>query len=302
MRRTRLNSGYSFTTDQRRTKAGTIAASKHFMERSLGLFSSGWTPAQISTALWLDAADASTITLNGSNVTQWNDKSRNGLNCSQATSDNRPIIVNNAQNNLSIIRFFGSDYLSSSSNITLTTAFTVFIVAKNRIRKDYNGLFRIGATALPQNNISDLEIYWQAGTDGSGNIVTVGNRGGNFKGDQTNNSPPVVNNYYIHSAQASDTNLATRYQNGTVQVSSLSFGTGFVVPLSANPYHVGIGFPSSGNASIACLDGDICEIVALNYIASTDERKRMEGYLAHKWGLTDSLPADHPYKITAPEV
>lgn len=41
MRRTRLNSGYSFTTDQRRTRAGTIAASKHFMERSLGLFTAG---------------------------------------------------------------------------------------------------------------------------------------------------------------------------------------------------------------------------------------------------------------------
>jgi hypothetical protein len=38
MRRTRLNSGYSFSTDQRRTKAGTIAASKHFAERSLGTF------------------------------------------------------------------------------------------------------------------------------------------------------------------------------------------------------------------------------------------------------------------------
>lgn len=37
MRRTRLNSGYSFNTDQRRTNAGTIAASKHFMERTLAL-------------------------------------------------------------------------------------------------------------------------------------------------------------------------------------------------------------------------------------------------------------------------
>lgn len=39
-RGTRLNSGYSYVTDQRRTKAGTIAASKHFMERRSGNFSS----------------------------------------------------------------------------------------------------------------------------------------------------------------------------------------------------------------------------------------------------------------------
>lgn len=52
MRRTRLNSGYSFTTDQRRTKAGTIAASKHFMERSLGSFSSS-DPSFSSVSLLL---------------------------------------------------------------------------------------------------------------------------------------------------------------------------------------------------------------------------------------------------------
>ena len=31
----------------------------------------------------------------------------------------------------------------------------------------------------------------------------------------------------------------------------------------------------------------------------TDVQKA-EGYLAHKWGLTSSLPVSHPYKNTAP--
>ena len=297
----KLNSGYSFNTDQRHTQAGTISAAKHYMERSLGAWNSiGFSPLNLIPSLWLDASDASSITLSGNEVVSWSDKSGNGLGCSQATSANRPITASAAQNSLNTIRFVASDYLSSSGNLDLTTAYTIFIVAKNRIRKDYNGLIRIGALALPNNNISDLEIYWQAGSSNSGNIVTVGNRGINFKGDQTGNAPPGVNNYYIHSAQVTGSNLATRYMNGSVQTSNQTFGTGFVVPLSANPYHVGIGYPASGNAAAATLDGDICEIVALHYIASTDERQRMEGYLAHKWGLTDSLPADHPYKSTAP--
>jgi hypothetical protein len=297
-----LNSGYSGVTDQRRTQAGTIPMLKHYMERNLGVFSSTplWTPALISTSLWLDASDSLTVTLSGSEVTQWNDKSGNGLNCSQATSANRPIIASAAQNSLNTIRFVASDYLSASSNITLTTAFTVFIVAKNRIRKDYNGLFRIGASALPANDVSNLEIYWQAGSSNSGNIVTTGNRNINFKGDQTNNAIPDVNNYYIHSSEASGTNLATRYQNGIVQASSQTFGGGVVVPSAANPYHVGIGYPASGNAAAAALDGDICEIVVLNTVASTTTRQQVEGYLAHKWGLTSNLPIDHPYKSVAP--
>lgn len=51
---------------------------------------SAWTPAQIPTALWLDANDTSTITLNGSTVSQWNDKSGNGRNAVQATAANQP--------------------------------------------------------------------------------------------------------------------------------------------------------------------------------------------------------------------
>ncbi len=50
-----------------------------------------WTPADISTALWLDASDAATITLNATNtVSQWNDKSGNGRNVTQNTLTNQP--------------------------------------------------------------------------------------------------------------------------------------------------------------------------------------------------------------------
>jgi hypothetical protein len=50
-----------------------------------------WTPAQLTTSLWLDAADASTITLNGSTVSQWNDKSGNSRNAVQATTTYQPL-------------------------------------------------------------------------------------------------------------------------------------------------------------------------------------------------------------------
>jgi len=56
-----------------------------------------WTPNLISSALWLDAADTSTVTLNGSTVSQWADKSGNGRNVVQATAANQPIYVK-AQN------------------------------------------------------------------------------------------------------------------------------------------------------------------------------------------------------------
>ena len=66
-----------------------------------------WTPELLGSdlVLWLDAADASTITLNGSTVSQWNDKSGNGRNATQATSANQPVYTTNAINGLSVLTF-----------------------------------------------------------------------------------------------------------------------------------------------------------------------------------------------------
>ncbi len=49
-------------------------------------------------------------------------------------------------------------------------------------------------------------------------------------------------------------------------------------------------------------EGLIGEIVVINRLLSTDESLRLEGYLAHKWGLTSSLPDSHPYKAFPPVI
>jgi len=46
--------------------------------------------------------------------------------------------------------------------------------------------------------------------------------------------------------------------------------------------------------------GDIAEIVILNSDPTSGERRKIEGYLAHKWGLASKLPSTHPFKNYAP--
>ena len=53
------------------------------------------------------------------------------------------------------------------------------------------------------------------------------------------------------------------------------------------------------------LDGKVGEFVAFASIPGTSgtdmsHLEKAEGYLAHKWGLTGSLPSNHPYKNTPP--
>lgn len=96
-----------------------------------------WTPAQISTHLWLDASDASTlydatsggslVAANGS-VARWLDKSGNARHVTQGTSGNRPLRKTGIQNGLDAVLFDGTnDDLSGAINLNTRNA-TVFVV------------------------------------------------------------------------------------------------------------------------------------------------------------------------------
>jgi hypothetical protein len=46
---------------------------------------------------------------------------------------------------------------------------------------------------------------------------------------------------------------------------------------------------------------EIAEIVSFK-TDSTDSRQRVEGYMAHKWGMAVKLASSHPYRELAPTV
>ena len=48
------------------------------------------------------------------------------------------------------------------------------------------------------------------------------------------------------------------------------------------------------------LTGDIAEIIVGGTTLATADRLRLEGYLAHKYGLQANLPNDHTYRFKAP--
>jgi hypothetical protein len=46
--------------------------------------------------------------------------------------------------------------------------------------------------------------------------------------------------------------------------------------------------------------GSVYEFLIFSENLFDDNRQKIEGYLAHKWGLSNNLPANHPYKNNAP--
>jgi hypothetical protein len=50
------------------------------------------------------------------------------------------------------------------------------------------------------------------------------------------------------------------------------------------------------------MNGAIGEMIFVSSPLDIETRRKIEGYLAHKWGLVSSLPSYHPYKESVPEV
>ena len=287
-----LNSGYNATTDQRRTKAGTIPMLKHNMERDLGEFlhviTTQWTPANITTALWLDAADTSTITLNSTTVSQWNDKSGNSRNASQGTALQQPTYTSNSQNGYGIISFDGSnDNLDISSTTLITSGnsnFGVFVAYKPKPATGYGSI-------LANYSAGNFELLF-----GSQSIAPYLAPWGLYN----NASLDLDSDNYTQNAQLFISCVRTSgsvvgYTNGTTKntvANSASVYTG------ANTESVWSLGANTVNTEAALMD--LYELIVINGTVSTDTRQKTEGYLAHKWGLQANLPAGHPYKSTAP--
>ena len=253
-----------------------------------------WTPALITTALWLDAADASTMfdaTSGGSlvapdgAVARWQDKSGNVNHAIQSTSGNRPTLKTNIQNGQSILRFDGLDDRLGGVNTPCTTnAKTIIAVTKNANAT--------GGTIFQNRAGANGEAFLARNVKGG--IITVA-------GDTTTTNTTISTD--LSTAWESFTLSTWTQQSSNRAVFYWNNGTNYAttgIPLTetkASGYTIGAFI---GGAYGGHFPGDMCEVVILNSEASTDTRQRIEGYLAHKWGLTANLPANHPYKVNPP--
>jgi len=244
-----------------------------------------WTPAQITTALWLDAADASTITLNGSTVSQWNDKSGNGRNFAQATAANQP---GYSASNVTFAD--GSDVLTIGSASTGTFGYGT-------------GDFAILAVVNPNARTSTWgsEILTQHifGTraDFSFRIIPAGNLiyGG------TNATTIATSSTTVALSQRSIAEITRTSNSFQLYINATNVGSATSSDSIGNGSGSSIGNTFSPNSN-AFLSGAINEVLVVPTTLSTDNRQKLEGYLAWKWGLQANLPVGHPYKNSPPTV
>lgn len=227
--------------------------------------STAFVPTSVSGCrMWLDGADASTITLSGPNVTNVREKANN-INMA-----NTGTVTQTTIGTQSALSFGGSGYLSG--NVSSFLIGTVVIVFK--------------ATAANSGYNPFFAWYDSAGTkDPAFGYVPGGNTVApytTFIGPGTPTTTVSIGTSYVASYSWTGTTTAVGF-NGATPTS------GTQGAYSDSQTLLWIGYDNGGY-----LIATIGEILLYNSVLGQTDRQNVEGYLAQKWGLTASLPPGHP--------
>jgi len=246
-----------------------------------------WNPSMITTALWLDANDSATITQSSSLVSQVNDKSGNARHAT-SSGGNRPTYEATGFNNLPTLVFNGGQWLLADSLASVLSGddapFTWFVAGRVESNSANYSLISLASSAN-NNNHHTFDIL-----SGKGRFAR---RGDSFTDNTIVGSTDIgLLDFVFFGVFAGTT--ASLFVNGSSYASGTLDAT---APVGINQFSIGVRRRSTND--IFCV-GDISEVVVLNSAASVNTRQRIEGYLAHKWGLTANLPNDHPYKTVGP--
>lgn len=228
--------------------------------------------------LWLDAADASTVTLSSGKVSQWSDKSTSGAHVSQASSDYQPT-YSATQNGHSVVSFSNAGL--GNANATLlrsVSSWSVFTAFKTSALTTAQNVLVIGCDYNGAARAECIYIY-----SGTGHPALGGRRLSADSWAEAQASAGIDAAFAVYSGIATYGGAATLYKNGTQIATNPSWLTS---GLTGNDYgNVSVGGAGVWVAGPASpLSGAIAEIVVYNTALPDANRIRIEHYLRAKWG------------------
>lgn len=256
-----------------------------------------FTPKSISGLyLWLDASNSSSVTLNGGNVSQWNDLSGGGRHFAQANAGGQPAYALAGQNGKNCLTFTGSQWMVSSlpsSNWEFfhdgTFLYDIFWVWKAQAGSAT--LRTLLATGSSNRNIRSMYLWhdFRAGKSELAAEVTAVSAvaeqqsiGFRFASNQ---SADVIRIGRL-SGDLNNATAASRITLVSGSTTAPAFGNWSGTPSAGAPsMNMTIGSLSTGSASFG-FAGVLCEILIYRAAASmsASSRSAIAGYLAAKWG------------------
>jgi hypothetical protein len=217
----------------------------------------GFNPKSLPSLIgWWDAADSSTITLNGSTVSEWRDKSNSGFHVSQATAANQPSYVTgslNGKNGINWGTTAGTAIFLRRNTMPAYAPRDTFVVA------DYDGANPFPTFVGLMHNANVI-----SGNSGNTNAFLNASYFKNhaFNGAATSFTMlPIIESPFLLRATWTTFALATTTTN--------QFGVG--------------GWSSTATRGWA---GKIYEIIMLSEEANDSAYSAIKRYISAKWGIS----------------
>ncbi len=236
--------------------------------------------------VWL-AADAIAGLSDGDAVTNWPDRSGNGLDATNLPG-HAPSYRTAVANGYPVVRFDPAgqtNYLQRADYVPGTNDLTLIVVTRrNGASVGYQNVFIGGASSFTVAGTAFYQLYAPAGAGGT-----------------------LVGNFYVNALDV-DSGVAFAADHFAVVVlskASAGGGTSQIhidgVPRasSSGAQTLGAGYllgAWSGNR----MNGDVAEVLLYGSPLGTNDRQLAEGALAWKYGLYPYLPSDHPWKSIDP--
>jgi hypothetical protein len=245
-----------------------------------------WTPSDIGGSVLTAWYKADSISgSDGDAVSSWSDSSGNSNTASQATASRQPTLQTNELNGLSVVRFDGSNDILSDGDIAALDVGTGDIwmaaVFKSTDDSAAQNYFEKGATSFGLRTTAAGILQMNLG--GTSNIPTQS--AGNWSRTD-----------YVLVTASRVSSTCNGFINGTASTTTGTTNTGSI----SNSDVFDIGARASSGAG--AMTGDIAEILVGGATLTDTNRQLIEGYLAHRYGLSGNLPSDHPYKNFAPTI
>jgi len=243
-----------------------------------------WTPQDLGTNLrvWYNASDSTTVTVSGSNLVQVDDLSGNGNHATQPVGSSQPVYGTATINSKNVIDFNSTRFMTTGYPPALNRTIAAVV--------QYRSTSGLKVVAGARETLSQRSYF--------------GVNGGTVRAGVSENSTLsgtsglTINTTYtqiLKHGQGAVNKEAHHYLDGTEDIDDTFTG----VIGSGENYMIG-GFNDQGSVHSSRYSGLMGEFVITDNMMSDSDRQKLEGYLAHKWGHTASLPAVHPYKSSAP--
>ena len=204
---------------------------------------------------WYDGDDASTFSLTGTSVDQWDDKSGNARHVLNGNADATRPTYSSATGRVTFVTLNGTFLQSANFGGDLAQPTTIFVVYNTSTPAGAGGIF--DGLSILRTSIYFAGDDWRMNAGATILEANATDANDNIHVTEFNG---VTSKYWINGG------LRTSGAAGAQTLDGITLGV-------------------LGDLSTSFLDGEIIEVFGYNKVLTTSQRKALEKYVTDKWGL-----------------